>query len=102
MGLLFKHRIEIVEEQVNPGPYPGTSLQVVARPWADIQTMQGKEVQVFKSEGHEITTRFIIRYMKGLNESMKINYKGREYDIESLINDNEDNYTITIIAKANV
>ena len=51
---------------------------------------------------HELTSRFIIRYMKGITPTMLIKYKGIYYDIKSMTNDNEENRTITMIASVKV
>jgi len=64
--------------------------------------MKGTEIQTLGLSAHEITSRFIIRYQSGIEHKHKIKYKGHTYDIESLVNDDEQNRTITIIANANV
>jgi len=67
--------------------------------WAAIKTLKGKEYYEAASVQAETTTRFIIRYTQGLDTSMRILYKNRIFDIQSLINDDEKNVTLTIITK---
>lgn len=102
MALNFKHRIEIIEERPNTGPWPGDyETVVIAKPWAAIKTLKGTEYNTATIAGNVGKTRFIIRYMKGLKpHTMKLRYRGITYDIESLTNDDEENRTITIIGKA--
>lgn len=95
----FKNRIEIVEE-TSGGILPDDKEEkVFTKAWADIRTMKGTEYNMASHTGNVDTSRFIIRYKKGIRHDMKIIYKGLKYEIESITNDNEDNYTLTIIAK---
>ena len=100
MNLHFKHRIELVELRPNPGPEPGEQEIVFARPWAAIKTMKGSEYNIASIAHNTGKSRFIIRYMEGVQANMKVRYKGNLYDIESITNDDEQNRTITIIGEA--
>ena len=48
-----------------------------------------------KASQSENITRFVIRYRDGVDSTMKIIYKDETYEIESIINDNEENKTLT-------
>ena len=96
----LKHRIELLELQPNDGPEAGEQESVFSKAWADIKTMKGYEYDSASLAGNIGKSRFIIRYMKGIKASMKIRFKGHLYEIESITNDDEQNYTITIIANA--
>jgi len=106
MALSFTKRIEIVELKPNDGPIPsgpeahGDQEVLFSKAWADIKTMKGSEVQTLGLAAHEVTSRFIIRYKEGIKPYMKIKYKGKTYNIESLTNDDEQNRTITMIASS--
>ncbi|MGE7604939.1 phage head closure protein [Peribacillus sp. NPDC097675] len=67
--------------------------------WCAIKTVQGREYFAAASTQNENTYRFVIRHMDGLHPSMKIKYDARLFEIESILNDDEANRTITIIAK---
>lgn len=67
--------------------------------WAMVKTISAKEYHQAKSDQSEITTRFIIRYRTDLKEDMTILYGKRTFEIESIINDDEQNKTLTIIGK---
>ncbi|MEC1690364.1 phage head closure protein [Bacillus mojavensis] len=75
----------------------------VATVWSAVKTLQGREYIAAATIQAERTTRFIIRYSKRmkslLNNKMRVKYDGREFEIDSFINDNEANVTFTIIAK---
>lgn len=67
--------------------------------WAMVKTLQGREYFAAAAVQAENTVRFIVRYIKGLDTSMRISYNSRTFSIESIINDDEANKTLTIIAK---
>lgn len=67
--------------------------------WCMVKTVQGREYFAAAASQSENTYRFVIRYRPGIDSSMRINYKGRIFNIESAINDDELNKTITLIAK---
>lgn len=100
-GINFKHRITLketttildellqeIEEVVEFGSF-----------WADIKTVQGKEFHAAGQTALKNTVRFIMRYVPGVNNNMKIEYNGELYEIEEILNDNMNNKTLTIIAK---
>lgn len=99
---LYKHRITFLQtvgttdelgqvEESDPMEYKTM--------WAAIKTMQGKEYFAAAATQNENTVRFIIRYTSGINYEMQIRFKDRVFDIISIINDDEANKTLTIIAK---
>src|SRR5699024_172266 len=95
----FKNRIEIVEETSGSILPDDKEEKVFTKAWAYILTMKGTEYNTASYTGNVDTSGFIIRYKKGIRHDIKIIYKGLKYEIESITNDNEDNYTLTIIAK---
>lgn len=102
MAYHFNTRIEIYKE-VSSGPYPGMSgKEVMARPWADIKTLKGSEYVVGNITASEEPVRFIIRYRDGIDTTLKIKWKDKEYNIDSVANDNGLNQTLTLFATAYV
>ncbi|TYR75581.1 head-tail adaptor protein [Rossellomorea vietnamensis] len=67
--------------------------------WCMIKTMQGREYFAAAASQSENTYRFVIRYRPGIDSSMRVIYNGRTFNIESAINDDEMNKTLTLIAK---
>lgn len=68
--------------------------------WAMIKTVKGSEyIEASASQATRVY-RFVIPYTSGITEEMRINMKGRIFDIiEPPMNDDEMNRTLTIIAK---
>lgn len=96
----FRHRIEIQEfiEMVNENGYPVEGWTRKFQLWSDIKTVKGSEVIKAAAEVNTETYRFIVRYVEGLNAKQRILFKGRIYDIQSVLNDDELHNTLTIIA----
>jgi len=76
---------------------PGEIVEIPV--WAKIKTLQSKEYFDAKAVQSENTTVFVIRYRKDMNEDMVILFKDRQFEIISLINDDEKNITYTIIGR---
>ncbi|PFE67394.1 head-tail adaptor protein [Bacillus cereus] len=74
--------------------------QEVKKAWAMIKTVKGSEyIEASASQATRIY-RFVIPYTSGITEEMRVNLKGRIFDIiEPPMNDDEMYQTLTIIAK---
>lgn len=103
---LFRHRItfqQYDENATNENGFPvedeNEKWSDVKTVWAMIKTLQGREYYEAAATQNENTVRFVIRYTTGINPDMRIKYKDRAFEILSVINDDELNKTLTIIAK---
>lgn len=99
----FNHRITFQklseEEKVNEKGYPIEGWKSFLDAWAMVKTLQGREYYQAANTQNENTLRFVIRHMKNLHPDMRILYKGRTFSIESIINDDEADKTLTIVVK---
>ncbi|MGG3987684.1 phage head closure protein [Bacillus smithii] len=101
----FRHRITFQrydENATNENGFPleeDQRWQDVKTVWAMIKTLQGREYYEAATTQNENTVRFVIRYTSGINPDMRIKYKERTFEILSVINDDEANKTLTVIAK---
>jgi SPP1 family predicted phage head-tail adaptor len=102
---LFRHRItfqQYNENATNENGFPleeSQRWQDVKTVWAMIKTLQGREYYEAATTQNENTIRFVVRYTTGINPDMRIKYRERTFEIMSVINDDEMNKTLTIIAK---
>ncbi|OFD89241.1 head-tail adaptor protein [Bacillus mycoides] len=80
-----------------------TSWQELKKAWAMVKTVKGSEyIEASASQATRVY-RFVIPYTSGITEEMRINMKGRIFDIiEPPMNDDEMNQTLNIIAKEHV
>ncbi|MDQ7236526.1 phage head closure protein [Bacillus pacificus] len=99
----FRNRIiieqpEVIKDELNQEVE--TDWKEVKRAWSMIKTIKGSEyIEASASQSTRIY-RFVIPYTTGITELMRINMKGRIFDIiEPPMNDDEMYQTLTIIAK---
>lgn len=98
----FRHRIivqEINPDAVNENGYPIEQWETIKRPWAKIKTVKGSEFVAGNAEVNVEIKRFIIRPTSGLDEKQRIIHKGIIYDIEAILEDDEEEVTYTIVTK---
>ncbi|UYL94230.1 head closure protein [Geobacillus phage vB_GthS_PT9.1] len=100
----FRHKITLMKLATTQDEIGNTieEWQPVRACWAAIKTVNGREYFAAASVQAERTYRFIIRYTPGINETMKIDFQGRLFDIQSVLNDDEGKKTLTIIATERV
>lgn len=99
----FRNKIEIQEfnpDAVNENGYPEEDWETKHSLWANIKTVKGSETISASSELNTDTYRFIVRYTSGLHAKMRVLFKGRIFDIQAILNDDELLSTQTIIAVA--
>jgi SPP1 family predicted phage head-tail adaptor len=100
----LRHRItfqSLIELEDELGQQIGEEWVDVKSVWSMVKTLQGREYFAAAATQAEKTVRFVIRYTTGVDETMRILYKGKPYEIIAPpINDDEVNKTITIIARS--
>ena len=90
---------QIESEIQDESGYPVMKWVTFKKAGAMIKTMQGREYIQAATTKNEGTSRFVIRYTKGLHEDMRVLFRERIFDILSIINDGEENKTLTIVVK---
>ena len=66
--------------------------------WASVSNLHGREYFQAAAVQKENTVKFVIRYIPGIDTSMKILFKGNHYDITSIDNIRYENKFIEIKA----
>ncbi|WP_026694085.1 phage head closure protein [Peribacillus kribbensis] len=104
---LFNKRITF-EQRPNPDEtdsegYPLKEWKPVKTVWAMPKTVSGREYNQAATTQNELTTRWVIRYTRGLNEDMRIVYKDgdtvRYFEIVAILPDDEQKKTLTVVSK---
>lgn len=89
---------EFDPDAVNENGYPVPEWKTVKKPWAKIKTVKGYETISGAAEVNTKVKRFIIRPTDGLHEKQRIIHKGIIYDIQAILEDDEEEVTYTIVA----
>lgn len=77
---------------------PSTTWNTVKTVWASIEPLSGKAFWEAEAVQSEITHKIITR-ASGITPDMKIYYGARIFDIDSVINENEQGAKYIIMAK---
>lgn len=101
----FRHRILFQKRQSiqdDLGQDIGEEWIDVKSVWAMMKTVQGREYFEAAATRSESAVRFVTPYTTGIDETMRIVYKEKVYEIVGPpINDDELSKTLTIITKSN-
>lgn len=88
----LRHRITIQQPGTTQDPATGETLTTwgdVATVWADFAPASAREFIQSQAVQSEITARFTIRHRDDVDATMRISYRGKLYNIEGVLPDNE-------------
>ncbi|OLS02556.1 phage head closure protein [Tissierella creatinophila] len=96
----LKHRITLqtLEAIVNENGFEEEQWIDFKTLWASIKNLHGREYFQAATVQKENTVKFIIRYLPGIDTSMKILFKDKHYNITSIDNIRYENRFIEIKA----
>lgn len=96
----LRHKITIQKRSATTDEYGGESDV-----WTDfltvrasVEPLQGREFYASQQMQAETTIRFRIRYAAGITPQMRVSYGGRFFNISSIINPDEANHELHIMA----
>ena len=97
----LRHRITIQKLEMIQDSYgQATETWVdVVTVFAAVNPISGREFFKAETINSEITHRILIRYRKGIEPSMRVNFKGRIFTILSVINFQEKNEALQLMCK---
>ena len=84
----LKHRItlQVFTTVVNENGFGVESWVNFKTLWAAVTNLHGREYFAAAAVKAENTVKFTIRYTQGIDESMRILFKGKQYNISSVDN----------------
>lgn len=93
----LKHKISIYSV-TKAGGTGGETLTLFCTAWAEFRPMTGKEVQALGSTFSTLSQKITMRYIRGVKASMVAYFGGRKFVFSSVINVDEANRELQIIA----
>ncbi|MCZ6105690.1 phage head closure protein [Campylobacter ureolyticus] len=95
----LRHRIEIYKFDEIRNEYGEAEKKelFVKKVWAFIDAVKSDEKYIQNKQMSEVTYKLEIRYLKGLDESFFIKFKGEVFDIKSIINPYEKNQRLLLV-----
>ncbi len=96
----FKHKITIKKliTGVNENGFEVETYETYKTLWAKVTNLHGKEYFEAAAIQKEKTVKFIFRTVKGIDETMKIDFGGKLYDITFIDNIKYENKYMEIKA----
>lgn len=84
----LKHRItfQILVTAINENGFEVSEWKDYKTVWAKVLNLSGKEYFEAATINKEKTVKFIIRFIKDIDESMIIDFEGRKYNITDINN----------------
>lgn len=90
------------EEKENALSQTAQILTEVKTVWASVEPTRGREYQEAQRIRPELTYKVTTRYHKGITPDMLIKFKGRYFNIISIINPRERNALLEIVCTEKV
>lgn len=94
--------IQTTTESQSTSGYNVNTWSTFATVWASIEPLNGKEYFDSQQVNAEENTRFRIRYLQNITTKMRVSWNSRIYDIRSIININEINKEMVLMAVEDV
>jgi SPP1 family predicted phage head-tail adaptor len=96
----LRHRIEIQTRAttLNAAGEPTGTWSTYAEAWAAIWPIRGLEYFSARQEQDAVTHKVRIRYLSGVTPEMRVKFGTRYFDIASVINTDERNIYIDMMA----
>ena len=97
----LRHRIVIEESIAGRDSFGAEVCEWIqfAKVWADVSPVSGRELASFKQINAEITAKITIRYLAGVTTEMRILFRDRIFEIDSVINPEEKNIYLLLVCK---
>jgi len=95
----LRHRI-VIEESIAGRDSFGAEVSEwiqFAKVWANVSPVSGGEFIAFKQINAEISTKVTIRYLVGVTTEMRVLFKDRIFEINSIINPEEKNVSLLLM-----
>ncbi len=101
----LRHRITIQEYKlIGRDEYnsPIMGWGDFATVWASVEPISGQEYWASSQVQAEVTHRIRVRYLSGVRPTMRVQFKERTFEVESIINWQERNIDLQLMCKEKV
>jgi SPP1 family predicted phage head-tail adaptor len=97
----MRHRVKILENpagKVNENGFAVKDWSVITTVWASVKGLSSREYFSAAAVQKENMIKIKIRYRKDIDQSNRLEFRGKQYDIESIDNINFENRFLEIMA----
>lgn len=94
----LKKKIRIYGYRERDSPLGGEKVSLVKKSeaWAEMKPLRGTEFLEYYKDANALQYKVTIRYRKGITEKDVLVYGRRQFEINSIININEENVALEI------
>ena len=97
----YRHRVVIQEKVVERNDYGEEVItwSPVATVWADVQPIRGREYLETRQEQADVTHRVFLRWRSGMTPTMRLVFKNRVMEIESVVDPGERRIGVEVVCR---
>ena len=97
----LRHEVTIQQKSVTRDAYGAEVITwtVLENVWASIEPISGREYFMSQQTQSVVDTKITIRYLSGIHPYDRVLYGTRIYDIQTIINPNEKNESLTLMCR---
>lgn len=88
----LRHYVEVQAKSREQDPHTGEMVDswvAFANVWAKFNLMSGREFIASSAEQSEVRGQVVIRYRDDIDATMRVAYRGKNYTIQAVIEDND-------------
>lgn len=101
----LQHRVTIERKVTTRDPETGaqiTTWQTFAERSADVLPVKGREFIAASAAQAETTVRFVMRYLDGIDTTMRVVFRGKTYNIVAVLNEGTHDRMLTLATEMGV
>ncbi|SEQ76221.1 phage head closure protein [Basfia succiniciproducens] len=97
----LRHRVTLQKQTNTQNDYGAfvSTWQDVATVWAEVKPISGREYFSAQQVQSEVSTQIWIRYLEGIEPTMRVKHNDKHYEILSVLNHNGRNTSIQLMCK---
>jgi len=100
----YRHKVVIQEQSLSRNSYGEEVVEWVEnhRPFAKVDTLKGTEKYAAQRLTEETVTKFTIRHMTGVDNTMRVIHRNKAYYIISVLNIGTDNRMLELLTQSRI
>lgn len=97
----LRHRIRIQNKTVTQNEYgeEEATWNTFVRAWASVEPLLGRQYLEARAQAQSVSHKVRMRYRDGVTPEMRVLFKGRVFDIESVLNVQERGEELVLMCR---
>lgn len=101
----LQHRVTIEQKVTGRDPDTGapiTTWETFAERFANVLPVKGREFIAAQAAQAETTVRFVMRYLPGVEATMRVVFRSKTYNITAVLNEGTRDSMLTLVTDGGV